>query len=225
MLKKPLLQVALDLTDLSRALSIACSIAYRLPKEHLVMEAGTPLIKSCGVEAVEFLKKTTEVTVFADTKTVDAGRVEAESMAVAGADIVSVLALADNSTVREVVDTMHGYGGLVALDLINHPNPLNRALEALELGVDIIVYHVGVDVQKRRGITVSDLLDEVRELVSRVRESGREVLVSVAGGLKPGRVREFIDTGVDIVVVGGAIIKSSDPYRVARDILAEMGLF
>lgn len=48
--------------------------------------------------------------ILADTKIVDGGKLECEDACKAGADIVTVLAVADNATVRGVVDTAHRYG-------------------------------------------------------------------------------------------------------------------
>ncbi len=223
---KPMLQIALDLTDLGRALELISSIVYRLGGRNIIVEAGTPLVKKYGVLAVELLKKTSGgLPLYADTKTVDAGAIEAEVMCSVGADIVSVLGLADDSTIEDVVSVTHRLGSRTALDLINHPQPLERALGSLGLGVDIVLYHVGVDVQKRLGLTIHDMIDNVRELVERVKSVRGDVLVAVAGGLKPGLIGDFVDAGVDIVVVGGAITRSEKPVDVVREILVEMGVY
>ena len=73
---KPVLQVALDLYNIPRVLKIA--------KESLKggadwLEAGTPLIKSEGMEAVRQLKRECKgATVVADLKTMDVGGMEAD---------------------------------------------------------------------------------------------------------------------------------------------------
>ena len=87
---KPVLQLALDFVDLPRALKVA---------EEAVaggadwLEAGTPLIKSEGLQAVRELRaRWPHLTVVADMKTMDAGRVETECASKAGADVMVVLA-------------------------------------------------------------------------------------------------------------------------------------
>jgi len=45
-------------------------------------------------------------------------------------------------------------------------------------------------------------VDEVKEAVDIVRESGCEVLLEVSGGIKLGNVREYAETGVDTISVG-----------------------
>src|SRR5450830_1747238 len=96
-----ILQVALDFVDLKRALKVARE-AVEGGADWL--EAGTPLIKSEGLNAVRTLKKLfPKKTIVADLKTFDAGRVEVEMAAKAGADIVSVMAAAPIETIRDSV--------------------------------------------------------------------------------------------------------------------------
>ena len=85
--KKPVLQLALDFVDLERAIHIA---------EEAVaggvdwIEAGTPLIKSEGLNAVRALRRHfPNHVIVADMKTMDAGRAEVEVAAKAGATYVS----------------------------------------------------------------------------------------------------------------------------------------
>ncbi len=222
--KRPALQIALDLVDLGRALEIATSTTYNLPREHLIIEAGTPLIKSWGAIAPRLLKKATGAPVFADTKTMDTGSLEAKLMIDNGADIVSVLGVASNDTIIELVEETHRHGKLAALDLINNPEPISTAIKAIEYGVDIIIYHVGVDVQRKRGVTAADLINEVNHLIKKIKGMGRRTYIAVAGGLRPGSIARFIDIGVDIVIVGSAITGSRDPLSVSRSILEEMGV-
>ena len=79
---KTLLQVALDLLNEHRALAIA--------KDSVEggadwLEAGTPLIKSEGMEVVRKLKKLfPQKTLVADMKTMDTGAFETEMAAKAG---------------------------------------------------------------------------------------------------------------------------------------------
>jgi 3-hexulose-6-phosphate synthase/6-phospho-3-hexuloisomerase len=99
---KPILQVALDFIDLPRALKLA---GEAVDGGADWIEAGTPLIKSSGLDAVrELKKKFPRTTLVADMKIMDVGRIEVESAAKAGADVVVVLGLASDSTVRECIE-------------------------------------------------------------------------------------------------------------------------
>lgn len=222
--RRPALQVALDLTNLNKAIELATLLTNNLPKEHIIIEAGTPLIKSWGVLAPKLLKTITGATIFADTKTMDTGALEARLMIDNGADIVSVLSVSSEDTIREFIKEVHTHRKLAAVDLINNPTPIQTAMTAVDLGADIIVYHVGIDIQIKRGITVADLIDEIKYLIKHIKNRSYNTYIAVAGGLKPGLVAKFIDAGADIIIVGSAITKSNNPINVSRELLKEMSV-
>ena len=78
--------------------------------------------------------------------------------------------------------------------------------------------------QIKRGITVADLIDEIKYLIKNIRNRKSNAYIAVAGGLKPGLVSSFINAGVDIVIVGSAITKSNNPLSVSKELLSEMGV-
>ncbi|MEM3990117.1 MAG: orotidine 5'-phosphate decarboxylase / HUMPS family protein [Desulfurococcaceae archaeon] len=219
-IKRPTLQVALDLIDLAEALKIALELSSNLPKEYLVIEAGTPLIKSWGTLAVELLKKMTNAVVFADTKTVDVGKLEASMFFDKGADIVSVLSAADDSTIKSMITEASVRGRYVAADLITSTDPIRDSKRLIELGANIIVYHIGIDVQVSRGITAGEMIKEIVE----IKELNANFHLAVAGGLRPGTVKPLVTSGVDIVIVGSAITKSKDPLSTTRELMKELGV-
>ncbi|MEM2234815.1 MAG: orotidine 5'-phosphate decarboxylase / HUMPS family protein [Desulfurococcaceae archaeon] len=219
-IKRPTLQVALDLIDLAEALKIALELSSNLPKEHLVIEAGTPLIKSWGTLAVELLKKMTNAVVFADTKTVDVGKLEASMFFDKGADIVSVLSAADDSTIKSMITEASVRGRYVAADLITSTDPIRDSKRLIELGANIIVYHIGIDVQVSRGITAGEMIKEIEE----IKKLNANFHLAVAGGLRPGTVKPLVTSGVDIVIVGSAITKSKDPLSTTRELMKELGV-
>ncbi len=194
---KPTLQVALDLVELKRAVEIG--------EEALAggadwLEAGTPLIKSEGMNAVRELRKHFSCPIVADMKTIDVGSVEVEMAAKSGADVVAVLALSSLSTLREARRAARKYGCKIMADLIECPNPVERAREIEDL-VDYICVHVGID-QQMVGVDPVEVLEQVVESVS--------LPVAVAGGLNAERAAYCVSKGAEIVVVGSNIVKSRD---------------
>ncbi len=196
--QKPIMQVALDFVDLDRALQLA---------EEAVaggadwLEAGTPLIKSEGLNAVRRLKERFPAKmIVADMKIMDAGRTEVEAAAKAGADVVTVLALASDMTIAECVEAGRHYGAKIVGDLINTPDPVKRAEELSSLGVDIIDVHTPIDVQMQ-GLAPFDTLRAIAASVP--------TTLSVAGGITSATAPEAIANGASIVIVGGAITKSA----------------
>ncbi len=200
-----MLQVAIDVIDKLKAIQLAKEVVDGGAD---IVEAGTPLIKSCGIDIVrEFSKefKHKGIYILADTKTIDVPSIEVEIAAKAGADIITVLGVAEDSVIKEAIETANTYGIAVEIDLIAHPKPIERAKQVHSMGVDIVNLHVGISTQKRLGITAKDLLNLVSDLAS------TGIIVSVAGGIKPDEVEHFVTAGAKIVVIGSAITKASNP--------------
>src|SRR5207245_2766191 len=99
---EPVLQVALDHMHLKRAL-LAAKEAVDGGADWL--EAGTPLVKSEGIEVVRQLKKSFPgKTIVADLKTMDTGAFEVEIAAKAGADVITVMGVTDDATIIKAED-------------------------------------------------------------------------------------------------------------------------
>lgn len=141
------LQVALDIMQVGRSVPIA--------KEAVEggadwIEAGTPLIKSGGADAIRILRKEfPDRKIVADTKTMDVGAFEVEIAAKAGADIITVLGLADDSTISEAVSAGRKYGAEIMVDMINVPDKTSRSKEVETLGASYICLHMGIDAQMK----------------------------------------------------------------------------
>jgi len=207
---KPILQVALDLLELRRAVEIA---GEALSGGADWIEVGTPLIKSEGMNAIREIKKTYGVRTLADMKTIDTGNVEVEMAAKSGADIIMILALSDDSTILEAIRAARKYGAEIMADLINVPDPVKRAKELEELGVDYLNVHVGID-QQMVGKDPLDILSEVVESVS--------IPVAAAGGLDAEKAAGCIAMGASIVIVGSNIVKSRNVTESARKVRKEI---
>lgn len=204
---KPILQVALDFIDLPRALKLA---GEALEGGADWIEAGTPLIKSSGLDAVrELRKKFPGVTLVADMKTMDVGRIEVESAAKAGADVVVVLGLASDSTVRECIEAGRHYGAKIMVDLLEVESLLKRAKEVERMGADYIGVHTSVDEQMEGKVSFAG----VRTIVDKI-----GIPIAVAGGVNSENAHEAVKAGANIIIVGGAIIKSIDAKKATAEI-------
>lgn len=209
------LQVALDLVDLERALRVASRVAEVCDHTSLLLEAGTPLIKAVGMEAVRRLSNLfRDIPVVADTKTADVGGLEAELAISSGAAYMTVLALASEETIVAAVEAAHRLDGKVVADLMRVANPIERAVELVELGVDAVCYHIPIDVQRSGKIDREAVATAVKALKRRV---GAEV--AVAGGITPATARSLAEAGADVLVVGRSIYAASDPGAAAKEIL------
>jgi 3-hexulose-6-phosphate synthase/6-phospho-3-hexuloisomerase len=176
------------------------------------VEAGTPLIKSEGLDAVRELRRLFPGKVIvADMKIMDAGRVEVETAAKAGAQIIDVLGAASDATIAECVQAGKNYGAKIAVDLIAVADPLARARQVEELGADYISIHLAIDEQMRGG--GQDPFAMLAAVSGAVR-----VPVGVAGGINSETAAQAVAHGAGYVIVGGAITKAGDPAAATREI-------
>lgn len=207
----PALQIALDEVNLDRALQYA--------KEAVAggadwVEAGTPLIKSCGLDAVRALKKAfPDKVIVADMKTMDTGAFETEVAAKAGADVIGILGAASDGTFREAVKAARKYGAKVYMDLISVKDKVARAKQAEALGCDYVCLHMGVD-EQMAGAKPLDVLAQVAAAVN--------IPVLAAGGLNSETVGLAVKAGASVIIVGGALTKAPDIAAAARTLKAAM---
>ncbi|NOR77756.1 MAG: bifunctional hexulose-6-phosphate synthase/ribonuclease regulator [Methanophagales archaeon] len=208
-----ILQVALDLLELKRAVEIG--------KESIEggadwLEVGTPLIKSEGMNAIRTLRDAfPDVTIVADMKTMDTGAIEVEMAAKSGASVVSILAVADNAVIEEAIKSARKYGVAVMVDIINAEDPVRRAKELEGLGVDYFCVHVGID-QQMQGMDTLNLLKKVSAELN--------TPLAVAGGVDAELASEAVSLGADVIIVGGNITRSAKVKESTAKIRESMDL-
>lgn len=206
-----LLQLALDHVDLHRALKAA---EEGVRGGARLLEVGTPLLKAEGLAAVRALRLAfPALPIVCDAKTMDAGRLEMESAAKAGATIATVLGVASDSTILECIEAGQNVGVKVLVDLLGCPDPVARARFAEAAGADLVNVHCPIDEQVRGGDPFT-VLKAVRAAV--------RLKVSVAGGLTAKTAPRAVAAGADVVIVGGAITKARDAEAATREIVEAM---
>ena len=209
--ERPIVQVALDFVDFDRAMKVAKVCAT---KGVDWLEVGTPLIKAEGLECVrKFRRAFPKAVIVADMKTVDTGACEVEIAAKAGADVVVVLGVSDDSTIADAVREAQRYGVKIMVDLlgVGHDGLLSRAREVEEMGVHYVVSHLSID-EQMRGSVVDDSLSLLKGAVG--------VPVAVAGGLDAGSVARARRSGADILIIGSAITRRDDVGAAVDEIFA-----
>ncbi|MGZ8225005.1 MAG: bifunctional 3-hexulose-6-phosphate synthase/6-phospho-3-hexuloisomerase [Methylococcaceae bacterium] len=205
---RPLIQLALDSLDLDQTISLAEQTAPYID----IFEVGTPCIKHNGIEIVKALKaKFPNKLILVDLKTMDAGEYEATPFYAAGADICTVLGVSGLATIEGVIKAAKAHQAEAQIDLINVPNKLECAKEAAKLGAHIIGVHTGLDAQAAGQTPFADLQD--------IAALGLKVRISVAGGIKQSTVKQVVEAGADIIVVGAAIYGAACPAEAAKKIL------
>ncbi len=208
---KPVLQVALDLVHGERAVPIAAD-AVKGGADWI--EAGTPLIKSEGMDIVRKLKKAFPThTIVADMKTIDVGGAEVEIAAKSGADVVVILGVSSDPTITEAIQSARQYGAKVMVDLFNVRNKGARAKEVERMGADYVCIHVGVDEQMVGGTPISELAAVAK---------ATKLPIAAAGGINSETAPDVVKAGASIIIVGGAIIKAKDVAAAARKVRKAM---
>ena len=201
------LQIALDTLTLAECIEL-----LEETKDYIdIAEVGTPFIIEEGLEPVRQLKKRfPEIEILADVKIMDAGELEASSCFKAGADIVTVLGVTHDETVLGALKAAKEYNGKIMIDMIG-VNNIEARVEQLEaLGVDIICVHTAFDIQS----SGHNPLEELKRVNKVIKQAQR----AIAGGVKLSTVDEIVEEGIDIVVVGGAIVNATDRALAAKEI-------
>jgi 3-hexulose-6-phosphate synthase/6-phospho-3-hexuloisomerase len=206
----PVVQVALDFLELGRALQLAREAA-KAGAEWI--EAGTPLVKSEGLNAIRALRKEfPRAYLIADLKTLDAGRAEFEAAAKAGANCATVCTTGSDSTILECIEAGKNYGIDVAVDAlgldVESIVELGRKCESW--GAHHLGLHIPID-EQMKGKVGFERLRAVRPKL--------KLPLALAGGINSETAAEAVKSGADIVIVGGAITKASNAEAATRAIL------
>ncbi len=202
-----LTQMALDSLDFDATVALAETVAPHVD----ILEIGTPCIKHNGIKLLETLRaKFPNNKILVDLKTMDAGFYEAEPFYKAGADICTVLGVADMGTIKGVIDVANKYGKKAQVDLINVSDKVSLAKEVVAAGAHILGVHTGLDQQAAGQTPFADLA------AMAALNTGAEI--SVAGGVKAATAGDVRDAGAAIIVAGAAIYGADDPAAAAAEI-------
>lgn len=206
-LKHPVVQLSLDLTSIEEAIDTA-AVAVEAGVDWL--EAGTPLLLAEGLHAVEKLHaRFPQHPIVADLKTMDGGYLEAEMMAKAGASFVVVMGRAHEATIRRVIDAGRDFDIRVMGDNLAADDRVESAKWMANLGVDVIVHHIGFDERRMvQGLSPLDELDAVIRAVA--------VPVQAVGGLSIDQAIECARRGAPFVVVGAPLVIDGTAFRPAE---------
>src|SRR3972149_6642075 len=180
-MEKPILQVALDFMHMKRALQAAREAVEGGADW---VEAGTPLVKSEGVESVRALRKAfPDKVLVADLKVMDTGALEVEIAAKAGANVVTVMGVTDDATITEAAKAAKRYGAKIMVGLRRAGEKPKRAKELEALGVDYLNMHVSIDEQMIAHTPLQALKAVCR---------ASRLPVAVAGGLNSETVAQAV---------------------------------
>jgi 3-dehydro-L-gulonate-6-phosphate decarboxylase len=208
MMGLPNLQIALDNSILSEALSSVLAVGHEVD----IIEAGTILCLAEGMEAVRCLRALyPEKIILADTKCADAGGTVARNCADAGADWMTVICSATIPTMKAAMKEVRD----LQVELYGDWT-FEHALAWKEAGLSQVIYHQSRDALLAGETWGEKDLNKIRKLV----EMGFKV--SVTGGLEVDTLALFKGIDVYTFIAGRGIREAADPAQAAREFKAEI---
>lgn len=212
--RKKYLHVALNST-----LEEAREIISQLPSsDRILIEAGTPLIKIYGTEAVLRIKKMAPAGAYivADNKCADLAGREVEMMANAGANAATCLGVAPIETIDSFIEECRKFNIDSIIDMMNVESALS-VLKKLKKLPNVVMLHRGVDeteFSKEKQIPYY----QIKQI-----KGNYDVLVAVAGGDTIREVQRAIFNDADIVVVWKNFYQlSAETAQLAKSFLKEI---
>ncbi|WP_281884773.1 3-hexulose-6-phosphate synthase [Paenibacillus sp. YYML68] len=198
------LQLALDLVNIPEAKEVVAEVEAYID----IVEIGTPVVINEGLRAVKEIKAAfPHLQVLADLKVMDAAGYEVMKASEAGADIVTILGVAEDVTIQGAVEEARKRGASILVDMIGVKHIEQRARELDAFGVDYICVHTGYDLQAV-GRNSFDDLQTIKRVV-------RHAKTAVAGGIKLETLPDVIKCAPDLIIVGGGITGAADRAAVA----------
>nr|WP_321353248.1 bifunctional 5,6,7,8-tetrahydromethanopterin hydro-lyase/3-hexulose-6-phosphate synthase [uncultured Methanoregula sp.] len=207
----PYLQVAMDLVDMGKVAEVLKCVPQN---DHVIIEAGTPLIKKFGLSVIgEIRKLRPNAFIIADMKILDTGNLEARMAADATADAVVVSGLAPASTIEKAIAEARKVGIYSIVDMLNVQSPA-KLIAGLKVKPDIVELH--------RAIDVEETAHAWGDIPAIKKAAGGKLLVATAGGIRVDVVKDALKSGADILVVGRAITASKDIGHAADEFLEQI---
>lgn len=198
------LQIAIDLCNTEELLELVSKVKDIVD----IVEVGTPIIMLEGqLGIIKLREKYPNMVILDDMKIVDGGKLEAGYACAAGADIITVLACADDLTINDVIEETHKHHRKTMVDLINVDDVVSRAKEIDEMGADYICVHTASDVQKTGKNPLADL-KKIKSIV-------RNAKLACAGGIDLKTIASIVELEPEIVIIGSGITMAEDPKAMA----------
>ena len=206
------LQLAIDLEDIQGAINL-----IRKTKDSIdIFEYGTPLVINFGLEGLQKIRtEFPDITLLADLKIMDVASYEVTQAFKYGADITTILGVAEDQSIKDAIKTAHEAGKEILVDMIGVKDIENRAREVDEFGADYVGTHTGYDLQAL-GQNPFEEFNLIKNNVSKAK-------TAIAGGIKLSASEEIKKANPDLLIIGGAISTVDDPAEAAAEFKKILG--
>lgn len=192
---KPMIQIALDQTNLDKAINVARNVKNYVD----VIEVGTILAFAAGMQAVKQLRKNHPNHILVcDIKTTDGGAILAKMAFEAGADWLTVSAAAHIATIAACKKVADEFGREIQIELYGHWT-YEDAKAWRDLGIKQAIYHRSRDAELAGvGWTKEDI-----QKMHKLSELGLEL--SITGGIVPEDIHLFAGITTKTFIAGRAL--------------------
>lgn len=206
------LQLAIDLEDIQGAINL-----IRKTKDSIdIFEYGTPLVINFGLEGLQKIRtEFPDITLLADLKIMDVASYEVTQAFKYGADITTILGVAEDQSIKDAIKAAHEAGKEILVDMIGVQDIENRAREVDEFGADYVGTHTGYDLQAL-GQNPFEEFNLIKNNVSKTK-------TAIAGGIKLSASEEIKKANPDLLIIGGAISTVDDPAEAAAEFKKILG--
>lgn len=203
------IQLALDLSTITAALKLLEEVHEYID----IAEVGSPLIACEGFHAIRAIKEHyPDLTVLADCKIVDGASFIGGMAYDAGADIVTVMAFANDYTILQHAITAHRYGKLAEVDMMEIENIKQRSQELLDMGIDIIGMHASAEALRPNEVHIN----RIKQMLSVVPSEK----ACIANSLTFETMEQILVFKPGIVVISGPILQAKDKVVAAKRVKA-----
>ena len=204
------LQVAFDRLDLEETLQILDQTHQEID----IIEIGTSLILKYGVAVIGTIRERyPNSVILADTKIFDNVTYELNLCFDSGADIVSILGCATESSLDLAFEIAKSRKQSILIDMLGTSENKKKALMERADELTIYCFHHGKD----------DQLSGKRHAAEReLNVETSPAKFALAGGVDPQLIHQISGKGIDTVIVGGYITKSQDPLARVLEIKEAM---
>ena len=192
---KPMIQIALDQTELAKAVEVANNVEGFVD----VIEVGTILAFADGMEAVRTLRKNhPDHILVCDMKTTDGGAILSRMAFEAGADWITVSAAAHIATIEVCKKVADEFNGEIQIEIYGNWT-MEDAQAWVDLGIKQAIYHRSRDAELAGiGWTEADI-----EKMRALSELGLEL--SITGGIVPEDLYLFEGIKAKTFIAGRAL--------------------
>jgi len=182
---------------------IARVVPYLSSYKHIIIEAGTPLLKKEGMGAIREIRRYWRGQICADLKINDGAEGEVLMAKEAGATSVTAMGNSSKETLQIFVDSCKKLGIISVIDMMNNPNPL-KTLWKSNVTPDVVFIHRGRDEENAFG--------KILQYKDVAKIKGKwNIEVGAAGGIDEKELQSAIFNSADIVVVN--IVQPGSPWK------------